>query len=827
MTDQPGRLYLGREFDIDTQRPTDEIVSISARELTTHAVCLGMTGTGKTGLGIVLLEELLLQDTPLIIIDPKGDITNLVLAFPDLAPGNFRPWIDEEEANRQRISPDELAARTAQRWREGLAASDIPPERVRQLKDRTDFRIFTPGSGAGIAVNILQGFNPPDSGLNWTQNAEALRERIAQLCSALLQLVGIEADPMRSREHILLATLFESAWRAGQPVDVGTLIQMIQTPPIRKVGAFDMDVFYPKQDRFELAMALNNLSAAPSFGAWQQGAALEVKDLLARTPGGPNPAGKVRANIFYLAHLSEEERQFFVTLLLSQMVLWMRTQSGTSSLRALIYFDEVFGYCPPFPRNPPTKQPIMTIIKQGRAAGLGLFLATQNPADLDYKGLANIGTWFIGRLRTGRDRDRALEGLEGAGAGFDRETFEKPLSMLPPRTFLLQSASGDPRFFQTRWAMSYLRGPMTRDQVAGMNDGGRQTTDDRRPSVGYRAPLRDEEVIAPTRAAFVAPVETSPSVPAATQPLRPQLPPDVRELFLMDDRPPTTASERSSVVGGRSSAVYRPALLASASVRITDRGSGVMEDERYTYVLPLEGVVRAPDFAQAEQWGDFDPNTLTHEPEPNVPFAALPSGITGRWLKQCEKALVEHIYRYGIKQIFFNRTLKMYGQIGESGLDFRQRCEGVAREKRDAEARKVRAQIDRRMAALQDKLAREKRELVSDRSELSARKREELLTNAESLVNFVLGRRDHRMVSWGAWKRRQTQQAERDVQESQEIIDRLNIDLQNIANEYQETLSQISDKWTHALGDIQEMPLAPKKSDIFADLVALVWIATM
>ena len=815
MTDQPGRLYLGREFDLATQQPSADRVSISTRELTTHAVCLGMTGTGKTGLGIVLLEELLLQDVPLIIIDPKGDITNLVLTFPDLAPGDFRPWIDEEEAIRQRISPDELATQTAQRWRAGLSASHIEPVRVRQLKERTDFRIFTPGSSAGTPVNILHGFNPPDDNLNWAQNAEALRERIAQLCSALLQLVGIEADAMRSREHILLATLFESAWRAGQPVDVAALIQMIQTPPIKRVGAFDIDVFYPKTDRFELAMALNNLSASPSFSAWQNGVSLEVKDLLMRSPGGPNPAGKVRANIFYLAHLSEEERQFFVTLLLSQMVLWMRTQSGTSSLRALIYFDEVFGYCPPFPRNPPTKQPIMTIIKQGRAAGLGLFLATQNPADLDYKGLANIGTWFIGRLRTGRDRDRALEGLEGAGAGFDRETFEKPLSTLPPRTFLLQSATGDPRFFQTRWAMSYLRGPMTRDQVAGLSVG-REALSEGRDASGVGRDARTTTVLSTPR----------PTLDAA----RPQLPPDVREVFL-------NASVRSLPVGramlhaSRSAAhssqptAYHPYLLGSAAVRITDRSSGVMQDERYTYVLTLNDIVCAPDLAQAEQWHDFDPNSLSHEPQSGAMFIALPAGVTGRWLKQCEKLLVEHIYRQGVKQIFFNRTLKMYGLIGESGLDFRQRCEGIAREKRDSEALKVRTQIDKRMATLQNQLAREKHGLVSDRAELGDRKREELLTNAESVVNFVLGRRDRRMVSWGAVKRRQTQQAERDVQAAEELISRLNGDLQNIADEYQHALSQISDKWMRALSDIQEVSIAPKKGDIFADLVALMWAA--
>jgi len=826
MFDQPGKLYLGREFDLGRNQPTQTPLLLNARDLTTHAVCLGMTGTGKTGLGICVLEEVLLQDVPCIILDPKGDITNLVLAFPELAPANFRPWVDEDEAHRLGLSTDQLAEQTAQRWKAGLASWDIEPERIRKLRDRVAFNIYTPGSNTGIPVNVLQNFNPPtDDKLTWARNAETLRERIAQIVSALLDLVGFDgdrADPVKSREHILLSTLFESAWRVGHRVDIPLLIQMVQTPPILKIGAFDMDVFYPKAERFELAMALNNLSASPSFQSWQSGISLDIAELMKRlqTPGSVNPAGKVQASIFYLAHLGDEERQFFITLLLSQMVLWMRAQTGTSSLRALVYFDEMFGYCPPFPRNPPTKQPIMTIIKQGRAAGLGMFLATQNPADLDYKGLANIGTWFIGRLRTGRDRDRALEGLEGAAAGLNRADFEKPLSTLPQRVFLLQSATGDPRFFQTRWAMSFLRGPMTRDQVAafkGEGEGGRgnETTD-------------GSEHIGPVGevAAWAMPAASSQPPIAQT---RPQLPPDVREVFLETEDGGrrtafhTSVSRPSSGLPSRA-VVYAPRLLASASVRITDRASGVIQDERYTYLLPLAGVLQSPEFQRAQSLPTFDVQALHLEPAQHAQFEPLPAGLTGRWVKQAEKVLIEYIYRNGVKSIFFNRTLKVYGDVGESGLVFRQRCEVVAGEKRNQDALKVRAQFEKRMVALQNQLLREHRELESDQSELGARKREELLTNAESVVNFVLGRRSNRSVSWGANKRRQTQASEMDVREGQQAIAKLNSDLQHVAGEYQAALSQISEKWMRAVSDVVEMPLAPKKSDIFADLVALAWV---
>jgi hypothetical protein len=809
MFDQPGKLYLGREYDLDTSQPTDTPILLSARDLTTHAVCLGMTGTGKTGLGIVALEETLLQGVPCIIVDPKGDITNLALNFPNLAPGDFRPWLDEDEAARQGMTLDQFAATTAQKWRDGLAEWGIRPERVAALHDRVTFDIYTPGSDAGIPVNVLQSLAPPnDPAITWARNTETLRERISQIAQAILGLAGIEADPMKSREHILLATIFEASWRAGQALDIASLIRQIQDPPIRRVGAFDMDVFYPRDDRFELAMALNNLVASPSFAAWTQGVPLDITSMTKpdRAAGGASPVGKTRAAIFYLAHLGDAERQFFVTLLLSQLVLWMRAQTGTSSLRALVYFDEVFGYAPPFPRNPPTKTPLMTIVKQGRAAGLGAFLATQNPADLDYKGLSNIGTWFIGRLRTGRDRDRALEGLEGAGAGFDRAYFEGPLSTLPPRVFLLQSATGNPRFFQSRWAMSFLRGPLTRDQVAMLADEDDGTTS----RIAYHVA---EHAHVPERG-------HAPDISPVAPPLsRPSLPPDVNEVFL-----------HAHPALGREDAIrdtrYAPHLLASATVRITDRSSGVNHDERYSYLLPLDQAIRLPDFTQAQTLSALSAADLRQAPLPGAQFDSLPPGINARWMKQAERALVEHIYRRGAMLIWFNRALKIYGQPGETQIDFRRRTEAVAREKRDQEALKVRAQFERRMQALQDRVAREHRELESDRAELGGRKREELLGGVETLFNFVVGKRPLYGVAFGARRRREVEAAQQDVRESEEAIAKLNADLQALAQDYKAALGEVSEKWMRALGDVTEVPLAPKKSDIFADLLAVAWVST-
>lgn len=799
MFDQPGKLYLGREYDLDDQRPASTPILLSARDLTTHAVCLGMTGTGKTGLGIVVLEETLLQGIPCVIIDPKGDITNLVLNFPQLQPHDFRPWLDEDEATRQGMTLDELAAATAQRWREGLAQWGIGPERLAALRSRVKFDLYTPGSDAGIAVNVLHSLAPPtDPTITWAKHTETLRERIAQIVQAILGLAGIEADPLKSREHILLATIFEAAWRAGQPLDIAALIRHIQEPPIKRVGAFDMDVFYPRSERFALAMALNNLIASPSFAAWTQGTSLDIATLI--QPERTDGTLRTRAAIFYLAHLGEAERQFFITLLLSQLVLWMRAQTGTSSLRALVYFDEVFGYAPPFPRNPPTKTPLMTLIKQGRAAGLGAFLATQNPADLDYKGLSNIGTWFIGRLRTGRDRDRALEGLEGAGAGFDRAHFEGPLSTLPPRVFLLQSATGTPRFFQSRWAMSFLRGPLTRDQVASL--AGEDAAQP--PTTGPEATTVHFDLAA--------------NRPTPSSMSRPSLPPGVNEVFLSPGSFDGETTPRATH--------YVPHLIASASVRITDRSSGVHHDERYTYLLPLDDIAHLPDFSQAQLVPNVAPGDLATTPPAGAHFAPLPSGINARWMKLAERALIEHVYRHGATRIWFNRTLKVYGRPGETQLDFRRRCEAVARERRDQEALKVRAQFERRMQTLQDRVAREHRELVADRAELSGRRREELLGGVETLFNFITGKRPLYGVAFSARRRREVEAAEQEVRESEEAIAKLNADLQAVAEDYRSALGEVSDKWMRALSDVVEVPLAPKKSDIYADLVALAWVPT-
>ena len=467
-----GAFYLGRPYDLETKSATPGLVLYDSKDLVTHAVCVGMTGSGKTGLCIDIIEEAALDGVPTIAIDPKGDLTNLMLTFPQLRPEDFRPWINEEDAAKKGLSPDAYAAQQAETWKNGLASWGEDGERIARLKEAADFAIYTPGSSAGIPVSILASFAAPPQALR--DDAELFRERVATTVTSLLGVIGVEADPVQSREHVLLSTLITNAWSAGNDLDLEALVGQIQKPPMAKIGVMELDSFYPEKERMKLALALNGLLAAPGFASWLEGVPLDIATLL-RTP-----EGKPRVAIMSIAHLSDAERMFFVSLLLNQVLGWMRAQSGTSSLRAILYMDEIFGFFPPV-ATPPSKQPLLTLLKQARAFGLGVLLATQNPVDLDYKGLSNAGTWLLGRLQTERDKARVLEGLEGvaaaAHASFDKRQIDTMLAGLGSRVFLMNNVHEDaPRLLESRWSMSYLRGPLTRDQIRKLMDGKRPAT---------------------------------------------------------------------------------------------------------------------------------------------------------------------------------------------------------------------------------------------------------------------------------------------------------------------------------------------------------------
>ncbi len=569
MTDS--RFYLGRAYDPNTKTLTNDPVYYDPADLTTHAVVTGMTGSGKTGLCITLLEEAALAGIPAIIIDPKGDLTNLLLHFPDLAPQDFQPWIDPEMARRAGKTLDQLAMDASTSWKAGLQEWNIPQERVLALKNAAQFAIYTPGSDAGIPVSVLSSLAAP--ALAWKENRESFREKISSTVTALLGLVGYEdIDPIRSREHILLANIFENAWSQGKDIELTELILQTQTPPFDKLGAFPVDTFFPAKDRMELAMVLNNILAAPAFETWREGQSLDIKNMLFSEDGRP------RHSIFYLAHLADAERMFFVTLLLSAVESWMRTQSGAASLRALLYMDEIFGYLPP-QRNPPSKGPLLRMLKQARAFGLGLLLATQNPVDVDYKALSNAGTWFIGKLQTEQDKNRLLDGLESAAGGLPRAEFDKLISSLAKRVFVLHNIHApQPQLFQSRWAMNFLAGPLTRAQIPALNQLAGVKAPDPVIDPGTTQPSKPlgATVLSSSVADLDSPtVMTTAPIPRASPPklpvdgsiTKPPIPAWIKEYYLPQNYslPEAFSAARQTMPAevAMEGVIYRPALLAS------------------------------------------------------------------------------------------------------------------------------------------------------------------------------------------------------------------------------------------------------------------------
>ncbi len=821
-----GVFYLGKEYDLQAGQLKDTPVMYDARDLTTHAVCVGMTGSGKTGLCIDLMEEAAIDQVPMIIIDPKGDITNLLLTFPNLQPEDFLPWINIDDARRKDMTPEAYAAKQAETWAKGLADWGQGPERIRLLKESADFLIYTPGSDAGLPVSILSSFAAPK--LSWEDEQEALRERVSGTVSALLGLIGIEADPVRSREHILLANIVEHYWRQGQDLDLAKLIMAIQKPPVRQLGVFDVDTFYPEKDRFGLAMALNNIIAAPSFSAWIQGVPLDIDRMLYGGDAKPN------VSIFYIAHLSDAERMFFVTLLLEQVITWMRGQPGTTSLRALLYMDEVFGYFPPS-KEPPSKRPMLTLLKQARAFGLGVMLTTQNPVDLDYKGLTNTGTWFIGKLQADRDKQRLLDGLEGIGAGGggqpSRQELDKMISGLGNRVFLLHNVNqGKPITYQTRWAMSYLRGPLTRSQVKELMKEQRTAVLGRAAPAAPRQPAK--EATAEPKAAAAPTAPAAPVAQAAgLAAVAPTLPPDVPQVYLPVRRSRFQALGDLESRTGRSLNVvdsklqYDVRILGVGTVNFVDDKRNVRAQESVNLLIAPPagaGLVRWDEATRL----DLDVASLPSAPEDGASFGPVPDTVnTAKKLAAMTTALRDYLYQNMSYPLLYNPTLKLYAQPDEDERAFRIRCQQAAREQRDAEVDKMAAKYETKLASLREKLRREQVELEKDQAAHSARKQQEMLSVGDSLLSIFGGRRRKltTALSSASQKRQMTARAKQEIEESQQAIQTLNEQIAQIELEIEDASKQVTATWEAATQQIETYPVRPRKTDVNVQRVALAW----
>lgn len=780
---QLGKLLDGGELVLD---PDD---------LTTHAVIVGMTGSGKTGLGIVLLEEALGKGIPALILDPKGDMGNLALTFPDLSASSFRPWIDEAAARDAGETPDEYAQKTAELWQRGLAGSGIGPERIQALRDAAEVTLYTPGSEAGVPLNIIGSLQAPT--LSWETAEETIRDEIEGTVSSLLGLVGIEADPLGSREHVLLSNLLEHNWRAGTDLDLGTLIGQIQKPPLRKLGVFEVDAFLPPADRNELAVRLNALVASPSFAAWGRGPALDPAVLLRTEDGRP------RAAVIYLAHLSDQERQLVVTLVLSRLITWMHGQSGTSELRALVYLDEVMGFAPPT-AMPPSKKPILTLMKQARAFGVGMVIATQNPVDLDYKAMANAGSWFVGRLQTERDKERVLEGLRSAAGGVDVAALDTAIGGLEQRQFLLQSAHRDkPELFSTRWAMSFLRGPLTKEQIATLTPDVVPAEEER--VTVTQSPLADDE------SAVAPPV-------AEGIPVR-----------WLDPAAPWAAEIGADPAGKRLQAF----LAARVNLRFDDAKAGLDTTQEWEAVYgPLDTGLDL----DRETAVDYDDRDLRAEPTDGAAYV-LPGVSLDQvsFFRDAAREIQRRLTDTQTLELLRNPDLDLYSRPGETKEQFAARADEAAKTAADAETAKIRDRLETKRDRLERALDTARQRVEQAAVEQTSRRSTELLSGLGSVVGVLLGgKADTRTIAragralGGAASRRgmSTRAAER-KESAVEKAALAEADLAELEQELLDEIAEIDEKWASKAEAIEPIPIRLEAADVRVTETTLVWVPTV
>lgn len=802
-----GDFHLGGVLDPDSGERTDRPLALSPESFTTHGVIVGMTGSGKTGLGIVLLEEVLASGRPALILDPKGDLANLALLFPELAPGDFEPWVDEAEARREGVSRSELAAATAATWSKGLASWGLDGARIRALKDGVSLRVYTPGSTAGASLNLVGDLQAPRGA-----DAETIREAAESLASGLLTLADLESDPLTTPEHILLATLVEQGWSRGETLSLEGLIGGIQTPPFRKLGVFDVDTFVPPAARMKLALRLNGLVASPSFAAWRTGDPLDVERLLWA------PDGRPRASVVQLAHLSEPERIFVVTLLLSRAISWMRAQPGTSDLRAMIYIDELFGFAPPT-ANPPSKTPLLTLFKQARAHGLGLVVSTQNPVDMDYKLMSNAGTWMVGRLQTERDKARVIEALRSADGSVDVKAWDARLGGLGKRQFVLKrTRSPHPELFTTRWAMSYLRGPVTRAELSALPPETIAAEGVGATTASVEAPEAGAGPSVPQGPGSAAPPASGAAMADDESPLMPEVAEGVRVSWL----DPATPWARKLRLGGTSGRLE--AGLAGRVRMLFDETKADLRHEvewELVFAPPLGAAVR-PEAMEAV---DHDPRDF-RDTAPEGARYVIPEAPLDRksFFNEVERDLRDRIHATLELTLLHNRELALHSRPGESKDAFAARCLQAAEDAADAEAAKLRDRYESKMDTARDQVEQAERRLRELDVDVSSRRQQELVSGAGALVGMFLGgRRSTRGLSSIASRRSQTRRTEERRRSAEEKLASEQEDVRELEDELADDLEAIWSKWKAAAARIETVKVGLEKNDIDVSDLQLFW----
>ncbi|MEO0423283.1 MAG: DUF87 domain-containing protein [Pseudomonadota bacterium] len=780
-----GLFYLGRQEQGDDEGAAAAPLLYESRDLTTHAAIIGMTGSGKTGLGVGLIEEAAIDGIPVIAIDPKGDLGNLMLTFPDLDGESFAPWVNPRAAADKGLTPDEYATKQADLWRRGLKSWGQDPDRITRLREAADFAVYTPGSTAGIPLDVLGDFAPPPAGTD----DETRRERLTSTVSALLMLLGLDVDPLTSREHLLLSQILQTAWTEGKSPTLADLIHQVQRPPFEMLGVMALDTFYPEKDRFDLAMRMNSLLASPGFSAWMQGEPLQAENLLYTEHGKP------KVSVVYIAHLGDEERMFVVCRLLTQLIAWMRAQPGTTSLRAVLYMDEVFGYLPPV-ANPPAKTLFLTLLKQARAYGVGLVLATQNPIDLDYRALSNMGTWMIGRLQTERDKMRVRDGLESAdgSANLDTNELMQTISGLGKRRFLLHNVhENGPVIFETRWVMSYLPGPLTRDQIERV-----------------MAPIKAERGhVATPAAALAAPATTAPTATDTATTSAPIAPKGVEMRFA-----PRGASEPA--------VEYVPYVLGLADVSYHSVRYKIDTIVDHAWLTRID-----PDVPGGLSWEDAvpfdgDASLLAHDAPEQVSFADVDSGDS--------KALTKHqrAFKFWLRTqqpltLYRCTDPKAISELDETEAHFVSRLVHVQHEERDLAIAKTREKFAIKLERLEEKVRKAKQAVEREAQQASGSSMGALASMGGTMLSMLVGRKRRRKLSTVSREMSNAAKQRGDVKRAKENVKAIKAEMRDLEKEAKAAVAELEAQADEAAVEVEELPIRPKSADIAIHSCMVVW----
>jgi len=770
-----GLFYLGKDVDKTTQEASDALTLLKNKNFTTHATIIGMTGSGKTGLGIGIIEEAVIDNIPSIVIDPKGDMGNLLLADPEFSPKSFEPWIADEAKNKEQ-DVAEYAEKTAAMWKKGIESHHQDSARVAKFA-AMEKTIYTPGSSAGVSVNILSSLDTPPAEV--LEDSDSFSSYINSTVSSLLSLIGVDADPVESKEYILLAQIITNAWIAGDDITLEDLIGRIIAPPFKKIGVLPLDLFYTQADRFKFATKFNSIIASPTFKSWLEGDNLDIQKLLY------DDNGKAKVAIFSISHLSDDERMFFVTLLLNKFVAWMRRQSGTSALKTLLYMDEIYGFFPPT-KNPPSKEPMMLLLKQARAYGVGVILSTQNPVDLDYKGLSNMGTWFIGRLQTTQDVDRVIDGLGGqVGSSYDKSEIRSLLSNMKKRTFFLKSAHlDDIRLFSTRWVMSYLKGPLRRDEISVLMDAAKAKKVQTAEGLEAAAPVQK---VAKAEG-FETFTDLHDSIP---------------QFYLPNLSP---------------SKQYVPMIVADCSVGFFNQSRGINEEENYHLSLELDASDRSVDWDAAstddETVKGFD--RLPRRAPEGALYAETPEFLNeDKSLKSTTKSLSDWLYHEHELELFRCKKPKLESQPYESRGDFEVRVADALNDEKEKAIEKLQESYRKKEKVLIDRLMRYQIAVEREKADTTS----SMMNAGVTLLGALFGTSRASVGRAGA----RVLKARGDIGRAEQRVQKVENDIVELEEELEDNVTDLMDDFDIDTVVIEEFQIEPRRSDVRIHDVAVVW----